>query len=134
MESEKRGGRLRLRIELSSGRPDCKPGNGWAVDCNIVTFSSLRRVRMIARYNNKSLLFGIPGIILQITGRVGSLPGAESESSGLFLLVMLAGTILLLIGLAYYAMAKGRHAAWCLFAFLSIIGLIVLACLKDKAT
>lgn len=89
---------------------------------------------MIARYNNKSLLFGIPGIILQITGRVGSLPGAESESSGLFLLVMLAGTILLLIGLAYYAMAKGRHAAWCLFAFLSIIGLIVLACLKDKAT
>jgi len=46
-------------------------------------------------------------------------------------LVMLVGTVLLIIGLAYYARAKGRHPAWCLMGFLSVIGLIVLACLKD---
>jgi hypothetical protein len=44
-------------------------------------------------------------------------------------LLGLFGTVLLLVGLAYYAKAKGRNPAWCLFAFLSII----LACLKDKA-
>ena len=75
---------------------------------------------MIKRYNNISLLSGVPGLILQIAGRVINEP-----------LVMLVGTILLMIGLAYYAKAKGRHPAWCLMGFLSIIGLIVLACLKD---
>ncbi len=44
------------------------------------------------------------------------------------------GTIALLIGLAYYARAKGRSSWWCLFAFLSIIGLLVLACLKDHTS
>ena len=42
------------------------------------------------------------------------------------------GTLFLLVGLAYYARAKGRSPWWCLFAFLSLIGLIVLACLEDR--
>jgi hypothetical protein len=46
-------------------------------------------------------------------------------------LLMVLGTVTLLVGLAYYAKAKGCSAWWCLFAFLSIIGLLVLACLKD---
>ena len=46
--------------------------------------------------------------------------------------ISLLGTVLLLEGFAYYAKAKGRNPAWCLMAFLSIIGLIVLACLKDR--
>ncbi len=47
--------------------------------------------------------------------------------------ITLLGTILLIVGFAYYAMAKGRNPAWCLMAFLSLIGLIVLACLPDLA-
>jgi hypothetical protein len=47
--------------------------------------------------------------------------------------VVLLGTVLLFVGLAYYAMAKGRSPAWCLLALLSLIGLIVLACLPDLA-
>ena len=71
-------------------------------------------------YNNISLGLGAPGIILQIWGNIIGQP-----------IMLILGTILLMIGLAYYAMAKGRNPAWCLMGFLSIIGLIVLGCLKD---
>jgi hypothetical protein len=75
---------------------------------------------MIQKYNNISLAWGIPGIVLQGAGKEISQP-----------IVLIVGTVLLMIGLAYYAKAKGRSAAWCLMGLLSIIGLIVLACLKD---
>jgi hypothetical protein len=71
-------------------------------------------------YNNISLGLGAPGIVLQIWGNIIGQP-----------IMLILGTILLMIGLAYYAMAKGRNPAWCLMGFLSIIGLIVLGCLKD---
>ena len=71
-------------------------------------------------YNNISLGLGAPGIILQIWGNIIGQP-----------IMLILGTILLMIGLAYYAMAKGRNPVWCLMGFLSIIGLIVLGCLKD---
>jgi Ca2+/Na+ antiporter len=35
-------------------------------------------------------------------------------------------------GLWAYVRAKGRSDAWVLMAFLSVVGLIVLLCLKDK--
>ncbi len=75
---------------------------------------------MIKKYNNISLAWGIPGLVIQTAG---------------FLLQdnweMWLGTLLFVVGLAYYAKAKGRHPAWCLMAFLSLIGMIVLGCLKD---
>ena len=48
-------------------------------------------------------------------------------------LVIILGTALLLVGFAYYAKAKGRSPVWCLVAFLSCIGLIILALLEDRA-
>ena len=78
---------------------------------------------MIANYNNLSFVVGVPGIILQILGALTPGPGLE-----------LLGTVLLTLGLAYYAMAKGRSPAWCLLGLLSIIGIVLLACLDDKST
>ncbi|HEV2972930.1 MAG TPA: hypothetical protein VGY55_23380 [Pirellulales bacterium] len=86
---------------------------------------------MIARYNSISLLAGVPGIILQIAGQVVMRTNPSHEAIGA--LVAIAGTALLMLGLAYYALAKGRNPAWCLMGLLSIIGIIVLACLKDLA-
>jgi RsiW-degrading membrane proteinase PrsW (M82 family) len=86
---------------------------------------------MIARYNNISLALGAPGIILQIVGQILR-ESPQYQDVGRLLLVL--GTGLLLVGLAFYAKAKGRHPAWRLMAFLSLIGLIVLASLKDHAT
>jgi hypothetical protein len=65
-----------------------------------------------------SLAWGIPGIVLQSAG---------VEQPALLLL----GTVMLIIGFCYYAKAKGRSSAWYLMGFLSIIGLIILGCLKD---
>jgi len=47
-------------------------------------------------------------------------------------LIILIGTILLLVGFAFYLKSKNRHLGWCLFALLSIFGWIVLILLKDK--
>jgi hypothetical protein len=89
--------------------------------------------------NRKSLALGVPGIVLQILGNVMYRSGGTVAPMGqtpvkgnpLWLLVALAGTVLLIAGLSFYAKAKGRSPAWGLMGLLSIIGLIVLACLKD---
>ncbi len=85
---------------------------------------------MIKRYNNLSLVFGVPGILAQLLGNYFRMSNPDSLNG---LLITLGGTGLLLVGFAYYALAKGRSPAWCLMAFLSCIGLVVLACLKDKS-
>jgi hypothetical protein len=85
---------------------------------------------VIARDNNISLALGIPGLLIQVVGVVmRSKP--ETEANGQT--VAAIGTILLICGLGFYAKAKGRSIAWGLMGFLSIIGLIVLAMLEDRA-
>ncbi len=88
---------------------------------------------MIAKYNRLSFVWGVPGIILQIGGNVVSQAVQSPLVALLGLCIALVGTALLLVGIAYYAKAKGRHPVWCLLAFLSLIGLLLLLFLKDKA-
>lgn len=84
---------------------------------------------MIKEYNNKSLAFGLPGFVLQFAGVL--INNFRPELAVLGIVALLLGTGLLMAGLAYYAMAKGQHPAWCLMAFLSLLGFIVLGLLKD---
>jgi len=86
---------------------------------------------MIARYNNLSLALGVPGLIAQ--GYGGYLQSKPDAVGLVPPLVLVAGTVLLMFGLAYYAKAKGRAATWWLMGFLGLIGLIVLAVLPDLA-
>ena len=86
---------------------------------------------MIAEYNTKSFVFGIPGLVLQTVGWF--IRDAEGFTTPLGFIIAVCGTGLLLVGFMFYAKAKGRHPAWCLVGFLSLIGLLVLACLKDKS-
>jgi hypothetical protein len=89
---------------------------------------------MIARYNNISLALGAPGLVLQFIGvlavRMNSDPRHPSIFGGV---TATLGLVMLMAGFAYYAKSKGHNPAWCLMAFLSLIGLIVLACLPDLA-
>ena len=88
---------------------------------------------MIAKYDRMSFVWGVPGIVLQIAGNV-LLQGTPSPLAAIAaVLVLVTGTGLLFVGIAYYAKSRGRHPAWCLLALLSIIGLLILLCLKDKA-
>ena len=58
---------------------------------------------MIKKYNNISLAWGVPGLVIQTAGILCDQP-----------LVMWLGSLLFLVGLAYYAKAKRQHPAWCL--------------------
>ena len=55
------------------------------------------------------------------------------EPKPLATLLLLAGTSLAIIGFGYYAKAKGRSMAWGLAGFLGLIGLLILAVLKDRS-
>jgi hypothetical protein len=88
---------------------------------------------MIKRYNNLSLALGVPGILLQIVGNVISRANTETSLSLLGVPILLLGTGLLIAGLTYYATGKGRSGWWGLCGFLSCLGLLILALLKDKA-
>ena len=81
---------------------------------------------MLKKYYRFSLCLGIPGVALQMGGFALDTPKG-------YLALTVAGTVLLTIGLAYYAKAKGRHRVLCLTAFLSIIGVIILLYLRDNS-
>ena len=97
---------------------------------------------MIAKYNRKSLMLGVPGLLLQlgciftsnlITAKSGSDGAAPPIAlAGVLALGSIAGSILLIIGLCYYAKAKGYSAVLGLLGLLSCIGLLILAILPDK--
>jgi hypothetical protein len=94
---------------------------------------------MIGEYNRKSLALGLPGLFFQIAAGLarmyfihkhgGELPPALNWVP---LIVQIMATIVLIIGLAYYAKAKGYHGALGLLGVLSCIGLIILAVLPDR--
>lgn len=46
--------------------------------------------------------------------------------------VSLAGLVLLIVGLRYYAKAKGYSAAFGLLGFLGVIGIFIMVVLPDK--
>lgn len=83
---------------------------------------------MSKKENSLSLLFGVPGFVLQIYGYFLMREGFDV----LPLLLAIAGSILLLVGLAYYALAKGHNPALALLAVIPFIGLFVLALLPDE--
>ena len=107
---------------------------------------------MIAKYKRWSILFGVPGIVLQFAGvlvaqsnaarphPVGE-PWVEWGPS-----LVSFGVLLWTAGLAAYAMAKSRASWWGLFGLmglpglyspyltlLSLLGLVVLAVLSDRS-
>lgn len=90
---------------------------------------------MDVKKNRLSLAYGIPGVSLQVLGLFGGLL-LEEVNPQLAPIVGLSlswlGVVLLIIGLGYYASAKGHHWAWGFMGLLSIIGLIVLGILPDR--
>lgn len=85
---------------------------------------------MIAHYNNLSLALGVPGLILQIAGGAARV-NPSTETAGTALVVF--GALCLVAGLSMYAVAKGRSPAWGVLGFFSLLGLIGLGLLEDRA-
>ena len=89
--------------------------------------------------NRTSLKWGVPGIVIQLASSfVPTLMGETNPNAisiGALIMqlaVCTIGTALLIVGLGYYAAAKG-HSRWAgLLGLLSILGIIVLAVLPDR--
>ena len=91
---------------------------------------------MIAEYKRTGMAFGIPGLLLFGGSILTShlVPKAlPSWISVPLLAIWLVGVVLSIIGLCYYAKAKGYLAVWgFLLPITGSIGLLVLALLRDR--
>ncbi len=90
---------------------------------------TLMKIDSKKKYNRFSLLLGVPGILLQLFPSVLGAAPNSTAATGTYCL----GVGLLIVGLAYYAKSKNRSGWWGLMGLLSIVGLIVLAILKDRS-
>jgi hypothetical protein len=89
---------------------------------------------MVKRYNNLSLLYFVPGLIIQVAGLVlfnntVSPQPLNILSAGL----IIAGTLMAVTGFGYYAKAKGRSMFWGICGFIGFPGLLMLSTLKDRS-
>lgn len=90
---------------------------------------------MIIEYKRQGLTFGIPGLLLFGSTILIShlVPKAWLVwISALLWAGWLAGVVLLIIGLCYYAKAKGYLAVWGVLLPITGVGLLVLALLRDR--
>ena len=88
-------------------------------------------------------MLGIPGIVLQVAcNYLIHLFGAQAKAHSsaappeylawILLAGMIIGTVMLIVGLGYYAKGKGYSGVLGLLGLLSCIGLLILAVLPDK--
>lgn len=81
-------------------------------------------IRDCVRYTNQFILLGV---VLELAGRL-LWPGTAYGETACFV-----GSISFIIGCYYYAKGKCRSGYWCLLGLLSIVGLVILVCLKDRS-
>jgi hypothetical protein len=82
---------------------------------------------IIRRYNRLCLLWGVPGLALEMLGTVLTWRGPVDDFRSWIVgsILTWAGIGLLIVGLSYYARAKGRHPAWGLLGLLSLFGILL---------
>ena len=90
---------------------------------------------MIPEYKRQGLTFGIPGLLL--FGSTILISHLVPKAWLVWISVLLwegwlAGVVLLIVGLCYYAKAKGYLAVWGFLLPITGIGLLVLALLRDR--
>jgi hypothetical protein len=89
-------------------------------------------IRTISEYNKKSLAFGIPGLLMQIGCPLLTMAVRGAWVGAALAIGTLVGFILVIVGLCYYAAAKGHSAVLGVLGIFSCLGLLILAALPDK--
>jgi hypothetical protein len=90
---------------------------------------------MIQRYYTLSLALFVPGLIAQALGYwiLGMQPPPE-EWAATALGLLVGGTLLLIVGVALHAKAKGHSAWWGLLGILGFLCIAWLAKMEDKSS
>ena len=86
---------------------------------------------MLAAHKKKTNIGVGLGLVLQIVGRLLQGSGSEAMAS-LGTVLVLGGLAFFIWGCAMYMQGKGYHPAWGLLGLLSVIGLILLAVMRDR--
>ena len=81
---------------------------------------------MLPQYKTKTNVYIGIGILVQLIA-ILAVP-----ESGIGILLRLIGSVFFIAGCVFYAKGKGHHGGWGALGLLSIIGLIILVCMKDK--
>lgn len=102
---------------------------------------------MIRKYNNRSFAYGVPGIVIINAGGVCLECGGTGFVSIAGWGLVLAGSILLTIGIGYYVASRGRSLGWLILGILPMVALppfggwyggwistIIFGCLRDRAS
>ena len=84
---------------------------------------------MLKEYKRKSNLVILLGIAVQFGGGIIA---DMMEIDAMGAAFRFSGAILFIVGCCYYAKGKGHNSAWGLLGLLSLIGLLVLVCLRDR--
>lgn len=97
---------------------------------------------MITREKKISLVFGIPGLVLNIgcmtlsqalAAKTGIYSAARPEwIAPLVAAGSLTSVLLLIVGLRHFARAKGYSDAFGFLGLLSLLGIVIMAALPDK--
>jgi hypothetical protein len=97
---------------------------------------------MITEQSSKGLVFGIPGLLLQIgcmtlSHTLASNAGAHIPAPPEWLALLsrvgsLIGVLLLIVGLRHYAKTKGYSDVFGLLGLLSLLGVFIMVALPDK--
>jgi len=87
---------------------------------------------MDARHHTRGQRWVIAGLATQAVAIIAikSVTHPSPLGLGAAILAML-GTAAYMIGLAYYAKAKGYRAAWCVLGLFSLLGLTIILSLPD---
>ena len=85
---------------------------------------------MIAKYKVQTNVLILIGLAAQVIGFIGVVAG--DGGAGIFIRLIHLGDVLIVVGCCFYAKGKGYNGAWGLLGLLSIIGLLILICMKDK--
>jgi hypothetical protein len=89
---------------------------------------------MIKQRHYSGLFLWIPGMIAQAIGFMVLERQPEDSSQVLLaLLLVLGGTVLAIAGFALYAKAKGQSALWGCAGVMGMLGLILVARLRDES-
>src|SRR5262245_14146861 len=71
------------------------------------------------------------GFVVQIAGAVLN---SNSDFRGYGSLLRFVGLVMIVCGVTQYAKAKGRNPWWGAFGLFSILGVLVVACLRDYSS
>ena len=118
-----------MRNGFSSG---LEPGVGGLTTTRI-SFLLCVVFLMIVEYRQRSMLLGVPGVLLQVAADLAILLNHRLNAPGIWGIVFVVGSFLFFVSLSYFARSKGRSPGLCILGMFWVLGILLVASLPDRS-